>query len=112
MPGKVKKGSATMSFDEREELVKGMAGTVPGLDDAQTEKGKHRGDAVILQTSSDKKTVLLSQLANKASTTTFTSRPPEELLWTPATKPAEGGEREFPLKFEFSPNVPESQQPY
>ena len=46
------------------ELVEGMAVTGPGLDDAETEEGRHQGDAVILQIASDKKSVILSQVAN------------------------------------------------
>ena len=48
--------AATLTFNEAHpELVHGMAVTGPGLDDAETEKGRHQGDAVILQIGSDKK---------------------------------------------------------
>ena len=70
--------TATLTFNEAHpELVQGMAVTGPGLDDAETEKGRHQGDAVILQIASDKKSVILSQVVNTASTkATFTFRPP------------------------------------
>ena len=60
--------TATLTFNEAHpELVKGMAVTGPGLDNAETEKGRHQGDAVILQIAS-KKSVILSQVVNTAST--------------------------------------------
>ena len=88
-----------------------MAVTGPGLDDAETEKGRHQGDAVILQIASDKKSVILSQVVNTASTNaTFTVRPPQSLLCTPTAK----GDPGYPLigdKFEFS-DEPPWQDPY
>ena len=79
--------TATLTFaTAHPELVEGMAVTGPGLDDAMTEVGKHQGDAVILEIASDKKSVTLSQVANKTSTDEdFTFHPPKALLWTPAT---------------------------
>ena len=90
-----------------------MAVTGPGLDDAETEKGRHQGDAVILQIASDKKSVILSQVVNTASTNApFTFLPPTSnpLLWTPTAE----GEPGYPLigdKFEFSDEKP-WQDPY
>ena len=79
-----------------------MAVTGPGLDNAMTEKGRHQGDAVILQIASDKKSVILSQVVNTASNNaTFTFLPPKSLLWTPTAKTDPG----YPFigdKFEFS----------
>ena len=63
--GSIEKDAATLTFNEaHDELVKGMAVTGPGLDNAETEKGRHQGDAVILQIASDKKSVILSKVAN------------------------------------------------
>ncbi|MBV8485224.1 MAG: hypothetical protein JO077_20455 [Verrucomicrobia bacterium] len=81
--------TATLKFNEAHpELVEGMAVTGPGLDDAQTEVGKHQGDAVILEIASDKKSVILSQVVAKGEGSTnqpFGFLPPEKnpLLWTP-----------------------------
>ena len=79
--------TATLTFNEAQlnpELVEGMAVTGPGLNNAQTEKGIHQGDAVILQIAGDKKSVILSQVVTTASTNaTFTFWPPKSLLWTP-----------------------------
>ena len=105
--GSIEKNTATMNFNQAHpELVEGMAVTGPGLDDAETEKGRHQGDALILQITTDKKSVILSQVANKTSTSeTFTVRPPQSLLWTP-TKEGDPG---YPLiggKFEFSDEPP------
>ncbi len=104
--------TATLTFNEpRPELVEGMAVTGPGLDDAQTEVGLHQGDAVILEIAGDKRSVILSQVANITSTnTTFTVRPPQALLWTP-TAPGDPG---YPLignQFQFS-NEPAWNDPY
>ena len=104
--------TATLTFNEAHpELVQGMAVTGPGLDNAETEKGRHQGDAVILQIASDKKSVILSQVVNTASTNaTFTFLPPKSLLWTPTAE----GDPGYPLigdKFEFS-NEPPWQDPY
>ena len=95
--------TATLTFNEAHpELVQGMAVTGPGLDDAETEKGRHQGDAVILQIASDKKSVILSQVVNTPSTSaTFTFLPPKSLLYTPTAE----GDPGYPLigdKFEFS----------
>ena len=83
-----------------------MAVTGPGLDDAETEDGRHQGDALILQITTDKKSVILSQVANQSSTSgRFTVRPPQSLLWTP-TKDGDPG---YPLigdKFKFSDEPP------
>ena len=69
--------TGTLTFNvAHPELVKGMAVTGPGLDDAMTEIGIHQGDAVILEIGSDKKSVILSQVANKTSANaTFTVLP-------------------------------------
>ena len=77
--------TATLTFNEAHpELVQGMAVTGPGLDDAETEKGRHQGDAVILQIASDKKSVILSQVVNTASTrATFTFLPPKSAAVDP-----------------------------
>jgi hypothetical protein len=67
--GSIEKNTATLSFNQAHpELVEGMAVTGPGLDDAMTERGRHQGDAVILQITTDKKSVILSQVANRTST--------------------------------------------
>ena len=110
--GSMEKDAATLTFNEaHEELIRGMAVTGPGLDDAETEKGRHQGDAVILEIASDKKSVILSQVANKTSTRgRFTVRPPQALLYTPTAE----GDPGYPLigdKFEFS-NEPPWQDPY
>ena len=110
--GSIQENTATLSFNQAHpELVEGMAVTGPGLDDAMTERGRHQGDAVILQITTDKKSVILSQVANKSSTSeTFTVRPPQSLLWTPTAK----GDPGYPLigdKFEFS-NEPAWHNPY
>jgi hypothetical protein len=110
--GSIAKNTATLSFNQAHpELVEGMAITGPGLDDAMTEKGRHQGDAVILQITTDKKTVILSQVANQGSTSgRFTVRPPQSLLWTPT----KNGDPGYPLigdKFKFS-NEPAWQNPY
>lgn len=100
--GSIDKNTATLTFNEEHpELVEGMAVTGPGLDDAQTEVGVHQGDAVILKIAS-KKSVILSQVVNTASTNaTFTFSPPKSLLWTPTAK----GDPGYPLigdQFQFS----------
>ena len=108
----IEKNTATMSFNQAHpELVEGMAVTGPGLDDAETEKGRHQGDAVILQITTDKKSVILSQVANQSSTSgRFTVRPPQSLLWTPT----KNGDPGYPLignEFQFS-NEPAWHNPY
>ena len=110
----IEKNEATLTFNQAHpELVQGMAVTGPGLDNADTEEGRHQGDAVILQIATDKKSVILSQVVNTASIRgTFTFLPPTSnpLLWTP-TKEGDPG---YPLigdKFEFS-NEPPWQDPY
>ena len=120
--GSIQENTATMYFNQpHDELVKGMAVTGPGLDDAMTEKGGHQGDAVILQITSDKMSVILSQVANKTSTNeTFTVHPPQSfctggnktgcLLWAPTAE----GDPGYPVigdGFRFS-NEPEWQTPY
>ena len=110
--GSIEMMTATLTFNEAHpELVQGMAVTGPGLDNAETEKGRHQGDAVILQIASDKKSVILSQVVNTASTNaTFTVWPPKSLLYTPTAK----GDPGYPLigdKFEFS-DEPPWQDPY
>ncbi len=104
--------TATLTFNEpHPELVKGMAVTGPGLDDAQTEVGIHQGDAVILAIASDHKSVVLSQVMIPPSTNQlFTFSPPKPVLWTP-TVPDDAG---YPLigdQFQFS-NEPARQDPY
>jgi hypothetical protein len=112
--GSIEKNTATLTFTAKHpELVKGMAVTGPGLDDAQTEKDPHQGDALILEIAGDQKSVILSQVANKTSEhETFTVRPPQELLWTPKAEKDPG----FPLigdKFVFNePPPPAWNNPY
>jgi hypothetical protein len=101
--GSIDAMTATLTFKEAHpELVKGMAVTGPGLDNAMTEVGLHQGDAVILEIASDKKSVILSQVVNTASTNaTFTFLPPKSMLWTPTAK----GDPGYPLigdQFQFS----------
>jgi biotin carboxyl carrier protein len=112
--GSIDAMTATLTFNTaHSELVEGMAVKGPGLDDAMTEKGRHQGHAVILQIAGDKKSVILSQVANKASTNaTFTVLPPRlnPLLWTPTAKADPG----YPLigdKFKFS-GEPKWHNPY
>jgi hypothetical protein len=110
--GSIEVMTATLSFNEAHpELVKGMAVTGPGLDNAMTEKDLHQGDAVILEIASDKKSVILSQVANTSSTSApFTFLPPKSLLWTPTAK----GDPGYPLigdQFQFS-NEPAWHDPY
>ena len=106
--------TATLTFNQAQlnpELVEGMAVTGPGLNNAQTEKGIHQGDAVILQIAGNKKSVILSQVVATASTNaTFTFWPPKSLLWTPNAK----GKPGYPLigdKFKFS-DEPKFHNPY
>ena len=106
--------TATLTFNQAQlnpELVEGMAVTGPGLNNAQTEKGIHQGDAVILQIAGNKKSVILSQVVATASTNaTFTFWPPKSLLWTPNAK----GKPGYPLigdKFKFS-DEPKWHNPY
>jgi len=115
--GSIDAMTATLTFNEAHpELVKGMAVTGPGLDNAMTEVDRHQGDAVILQIASDKKSVILSQVANKTSkkadNATFTVHPPQSnpLLYTPTAE----GQPGYPLigdKFQFS-NEPAWHDPY
>src|SRR4029077_6481027 len=52
--------TATLTFNEAHpELVKGMAVTGPGLDNAMTEVGLHQGDAAILTIAGVHRPVLL-----------------------------------------------------
>jgi hypothetical protein len=110
--GSIGVNTATLFFNiAHPELVKGMAVTGPGLDDAMTEVGRHQGDAVILEVASDKKSVILSQVANKPSTNaTFTVRPPQALLWAPIAA-KDPGYPNIGNKFVFS-NEPASRNPY
>jgi hypothetical protein len=110
--GSLEANTGTLTFrTAHPELVKGMAVTGPGLDDAHTEKGIHQGNALILEIAGDKKSVILSQVANKTSTNaTFTVHPPQSLLYTPETAKDPG----YPLignKFVFR-NEPAWQNPY
>jgi hypothetical protein len=110
--GSLEEMTATLSFNEEHpELVKGMAVTGPGLDNAMTEKDPHQGDAVILEIASDKKSVILSQVANTSSTSApFTFLPPKSLLWTPTAN----GDPGYPLigdQFQFS-DEPAWHDPY
>lgn len=120
--GSIKKDTGTLTFTiAHTELVKGMAVTGPGLDDAQTEKGNHQGNALILEIAGDKKSVILSQVANKASeNATFTVYPPQPLctrgdktgclLWAPTAT----GNPGYPLignNFVFR-NEPAWRNPY
>jgi hypothetical protein len=104
--GSIEAMTATLAFNEpHPELVKGMAVTGPGLDDAQTEVGPHRGDAVILAIASDKSSVILSQVPATGSTNaTFKLTPPQLLFWTPTA-----GDPGYPLigdRFKFSEEPP------
>jgi len=109
--GSINAEMATLHFTEpHSELVEGMSVQGPGLDNAMTEKGIHQGDALILSIASDKKSVVLSQVSNTAtSNASYTFSPPQKLLWTP-TKEGDPG---FPLinNFNFN-NVPEWNDPY
>jgi hypothetical protein len=110
--GSIARMAATLTFNTAHpELVEGMAVKGPGLDNAQTEKGIHQGDAVILQIAGDKKSVILSQVANAASANAiFDFLPPKPLLWTPTAKGRPG----YPLigdKFKFS-GEPKWHNPY
>jgi hypothetical protein len=101
--GSIEAMTATLAFNEpHPELVKGMAVTGPGLDDAQTEVGVHQGDAVILAIASDKRSVILNQVPATGSTNaTFTFMRPQSLLWTPTAQ----GDPGYPLigdQFVFS----------
>ncbi|MDD5200193.1 MAG: hypothetical protein PHC88_10380 [Terrimicrobiaceae bacterium] len=108
----IEANTATLTFNEAHpELVRGMAVTGPGLDNAMTEVGVHQGDAVILEIASDQKSVILSQLVSTASTNaSFTFLPPQSLLWTPTA----AGDPGYPLigdQFVFS-NEPAWHDPY
>jgi len=108
--GSMDQRSAFINFNEpHPELVPGMAVRGPGLDDAMTEKGMHQGDAVILEIASDKKSVMVSQVARSASNNAnYTFLPPQELLYTPK-KPGDPG---YPLiQFSFKEKRP-GQDPY
>ena len=115
--GSLEAKTGTLTFTiAHPELVKGMAVTGPGLDDAQTEKDIHQGNALILEIGGDKKSVILSQVANKTSTNaTFTVHPPQSLciggnktgclLWAPTAE----GDPGYPLigdKFVFRDEKP------
>jgi hypothetical protein len=120
--GSLDENTGTLRFNIiHPELVKGMAVTGPGLDNAQTEDGIHQGNALILEIAGDQKSVILSQVANKTSTNaTFTIYPPQPfctggdatgcLLWAPTAK----GDPGYPLigdKFVFR-NEPDWHNPY
>jgi hypothetical protein len=110
--GSIDAMTAELTFNEAHpELVKGMAVTGPGLDNAMTEVGPHQGRAVILKIASDKKSVILSQVVNTASkNATFTFLSPKGLLYTPTAKGAPG----YPMigdKFKFS-DEPAWHDPY
>lgn len=101
--------TATLTFNApHPELVKGMAVTGPGLDNAQTEVGVHQGNALILEINDDGKSVVLSQVMAPASTNaSFTFSPPQALLYTPTTAadpgyPIFGGQ----LNFAADPSEP------
>jgi hypothetical protein len=103
--GSIEVMTATLTFNEAHpELVEGMAVKGPGLDNAMTEVGLHQGDAVILEIASDQKSVILSQVANTASTNApFTFSPPKPLLWTPKKE----GDPGYPLiTFSFPTEAP------
>ncbi len=108
--GTIQPGTATLVFEEpQKNLVPGMAVKGDGLDDAETEVGKHTGDAVILKISSDEKSVILSQIASKTggAKASYTILPPQELHWKP--KPGEPGD---PLiTFNFT-KIDEWRDPY
>jgi hypothetical protein len=112
--GSIEVMTATLTFNvAHPELVEGMAVKGPGLNNAMTEKGRHQGEAVILKIASDKKSVILSQVANTTSTNaTFTFLPPRlnPLLYTPTTQAHPG----YPLigdEFQFS-GEPAWRDPY
>ncbi len=106
--GSIAAYTATMTFkDAHPELVKGMAVTGPGLDDAQTEVGRHQGDAVILYIAPDNKSVILSQVpATGSKDVPFTFLPPEKnrLIWTPTANQYPG--YPYPYQFKFSDEKP------
>ncbi len=84
-----------------------MAVTGPGLDDAQTEVGRHQGDAVILYIAPDNKSVILSQVpATGSKDVPFTFLPPEKnrLIWTPTANQYPG--YPYPYQFKFSDEKP------
>ena len=104
--GSIEAMTATLAFNGvHPELVKGMAVSGPGLDKAQTERGVHQGDAVILAIASDQRSAILSQVPATGSTNaTFTIEPPKSLLWTPSK-----GDPGYPLigdQFVFSNEQP------
>lgn len=109
--GKIGAQMATLFFQQpHPELVEGMMVTGPGLNNTVGESGPHQGKAVILKISSDRKSVILSQVANATSSGSYTFSPPQEILWTPKKE----GDPGFPLfgdKFQFA-NLPEYQDPY
>jgi hypothetical protein len=111
--GSIDAMTATLTFKEAHyELVEGMAVKGPGLDEAETERGKHQGDAVILEIAPDKKSVILSQVVAKAFTNQeYTFLEPKSLLWTPTAN----GDPGYPL-IVFDPSKfsgePEWHNPY
>lgn len=98
--------SATIEFDKKQDgLVPGMAVSGPGLDEATTEDGVHRGKAVILEVAGDGKSVIVSQVAKfKKDNEKYTFAPPEELIWTP-----KAGQPGYPL-FHNDFDFPESKK--
>jgi hypothetical protein len=99
-------------------LVEGMSVKGPGLDDAMTEVGIHQGDAVILEITNDKKTLILSQVATNSATPnasyTFTppGKAPKDLMWKPK-KAGDPGYNATPLDLVFDPSKTDpSRDPY
>ena len=91
-----------------------MAVTGPGLDEAMTEVDKHQGNAVILEIASDKKSVILSQVAGTSSTNaSFKVLPPSldrPLLYTPK----KAGDPGYPLitDLNFATPYEDGRDPY
>jgi len=99
--------TAVLTFSSpHPELVKGMAVSGPGLDNAQTEVGVHQGKAVILQIADDHTSVVLSQvMATASSNASFTFSPPQQLLY-PINVESDPGYPRFTFDFSGDPSEP------
>jgi hypothetical protein len=111
--GSIEAQSAAIVFNEAHpELVKGMAITGPGLDNAMTEVGIHQGNALILEIASDSKSVVVSQVAHDSHTNeAYSFSPPQSLLWTPV-KQGDPGYPLFGNSLKFATNTPAWHNPY